>query len=197
MLHARAERTTDPPTRAIRGRAQGAVQAPLSFPAANTLFNGLANHPQFNTVDWSHLRSRWAAAAWPQAAISCAGEDRLPHLRGRYGLSETSPLVSCRQTGSRLASSAPSACPHSQHTYMRILDDDGMTSLATGQPGEIAISGPAGHGWLLVAGLTRIAMSWPRTPKTGTSALWDERGYFKVDRKEAHGAGQRLQRLPQ
>ncbi len=27
-----------------------------SFPAVNTLFNGLANHPDFNTVDWSHLK---------------------------------------------------------------------------------------------------------------------------------------------
>ncbi|RYG08167.1 MAG: long-chain fatty acid--CoA ligase, partial [Burkholderiales bacterium] len=26
-----------------------------SFPAVNTLFNGLANHPDFNKVDWSHL----------------------------------------------------------------------------------------------------------------------------------------------
>lgn len=27
-----------------------------SFPAVNTLFNGLANHPDFKTVDWSHLK---------------------------------------------------------------------------------------------------------------------------------------------
>ena len=27
-----------------------------SFPAVNTLFNGLANHPDFNLVDWSHLK---------------------------------------------------------------------------------------------------------------------------------------------
>ncbi|MEP6792199.1 MAG: AMP-binding protein, partial [Ramlibacter sp.] len=27
-----------------------------SFPAVNTLFNGLANHPDFNTVNWSNLK---------------------------------------------------------------------------------------------------------------------------------------------
>ena len=27
-----------------------------SFPAVNTLFNGLANHPDFHTVDWSNLK---------------------------------------------------------------------------------------------------------------------------------------------
>ena len=27
-----------------------------SFPAVNTLFNAMANHPGFNTVDWSHLK---------------------------------------------------------------------------------------------------------------------------------------------
>ena len=44
-----------------------------AFPAVNTLFNGLANHPDFNTVDWSTpQRCRWAAvwlcrARWPSS----------------------------------------------------------------------------------------------------------------------------------
>jgi long-chain acyl-CoA synthetase len=31
-------------------------QIPPSFPAVSTLFNALANHPDFGTVDWSHLK---------------------------------------------------------------------------------------------------------------------------------------------
>ena len=27
-----------------------------SFPAVNTLFNGLVHHPDFHTVDWGHLK---------------------------------------------------------------------------------------------------------------------------------------------
>lgn len=36
-----------------------------SFPAVNTLFNGLANHPDFNTVDWSNLKVSLGGGAWP------------------------------------------------------------------------------------------------------------------------------------
>jgi acyl-CoA synthetase (AMP-forming)/AMP-acid ligase II len=50
------------------------------MPAVNTLFNGMANHPDFNTVDWSHLigrhRRRHGRAEFGRQAV--AREDRLP-----------------------------------------------------------------------------------------------------------------------
>jgi long-chain acyl-CoA synthetase len=42
-----------------------------SFPAVNTLFNGLANHPDFNTVDWSHLKISRGMAVTSAVAVGC------------------------------------------------------------------------------------------------------------------------------
>jgi len=41
-----------------------------SFPAVNTLFNGLANHPDFNSVDWSHLRVALGGGTAVQAPVA-------------------------------------------------------------------------------------------------------------------------------
>jgi long-chain acyl-CoA synthetase len=45
-----------------------------SFPAVNTLFNGMANHPDFNTVDWKHLKVSSGGVArcrarWPDSGL--------------------------------------------------------------------------------------------------------------------------------
>jgi long-chain acyl-CoA synthetase len=80
------------------------------LPAVNTLFNGLANHPDFDTVDWSHLKvSVGGGMAVQRRGRAVAQEDRLPHLRG-YGLSETSPRSPATRSRPRLTR-APSACP--------------------------------------------------------------------------------------
>ncbi|OGB79185.1 MAG: long-chain fatty acid--CoA ligase, partial [Burkholderiales bacterium RIFCSPLOWO2_12_FULL_67_210] len=41
-----------------------------SFPAVNTLFNGLANHPDFNTVNWSNLKVSVGGGMAVQAAVA-------------------------------------------------------------------------------------------------------------------------------
>jgi long-chain acyl-CoA synthetase len=66
-----------------------------SFPAVNTLFNGLANHPDFNR----ELGPPEGVGGWRHGRAVCrgqavAGKNRLPHVEG-YGLSETSPSASC------------------------------------------------------------------------------------------------------
>lgn len=55
-----------------------------SFPAVNTLFNGLANHPDFNTVDWSNLKVSLGGGHGrdAQCGQALARENRLPDLRG-------------------------------------------------------------------------------------------------------------------
>jgi acyl-CoA synthetase (AMP-forming)/AMP-acid ligase II len=54
-----------------------------SFPAVNTLFNGLANHPDFNTVDWSHLKVSLGGgmAVHERGRQAVARKNRLPGLR--------------------------------------------------------------------------------------------------------------------
>ncbi|MBS0508808.1 MAG: AMP-binding protein, partial [Proteobacteria bacterium] len=67
-----------------------------SFPAVNTLFNGLANHPDFKTVDWSHLKVSVGGGMAVQAAVAKLWLEKTgcPICEG-YGLSETSPSASC------------------------------------------------------------------------------------------------------
>ena len=66
-----------------------------SFPAVNTLFNGLANHPDFNTVDWSHLKISLGGGMAVQGAVAKLWLEKTgcPICEG-YGLSETSPSAS-------------------------------------------------------------------------------------------------------
>ena len=156
-----------------------------SFPAVNTLFNGLAHHPQFNTVDWSHLKVSVGGGMAVQAAVAKLWLEKTgcPICEG-YGLSETSPSASCNPvTAKEFSGTIGVPIPS---TYMRILDDDGHDISATGQPGEIAIKGPqvmAGY-WQRPDETAKV-MTEDGYFKTGDIGTMDERGYFKVvDRKK-------------
>ncbi|MDD2692883.1 MAG: AMP-binding protein, partial [Simplicispira sp.] len=67
-----------------------------SFPAVNTLFNGLANHPDFNTVNWKNLKVSVGGGMAVQGAVAKLWLEKTgcPICEG-YGLSETSPSASC------------------------------------------------------------------------------------------------------
>ncbi len=82
-----------------------------SFPAVNTLFNGLANHPDFNTVDWSHLKVSVGGGMAVQGAVAqeVAGEDRLPDLRGLRPVGDQ-PVGQLQPGHQHRPSRAPSAC---------------------------------------------------------------------------------------
>ncbi len=65
---------------------------PVVFPAVNTLFNGLMNHPDFGKIDWSQL----VCAVGGGMAVQKAVAERWFKMVGKpiieaYGLSETSP----------------------------------------------------------------------------------------------------------
>jgi long-chain acyl-CoA synthetase len=68
-----------------------------SFPAVNTLFNALANHPDAARVDWSSLRISLGGGMAVQQATAQLWLQKTgcPVVEG-YGLSETSPSVTCR-----------------------------------------------------------------------------------------------------
>ncbi len=100
-----------------------------------------------------------------------------------YGLSETSPSVSCNPTTST-AYTGTIGVPIPS-TYMTLLDDAGQP-VAPGQPGEIAIKGPqvmAGY-WQRPDETAKV-MTADGWFKTGDIGVVDERGFFKiVDRKK-------------
>ncbi|MDI1271647.1 MAG: long-chain-fatty-acid--CoA ligase [Polaromonas sp.] len=155
-----------------------------SFPAVNTLFNGLANHPDFNTVDWSHLKVSLGGGMAVTGAVAKLWLEKTgcPICEG-YGLSETSPSASCNPTNSK-AFTGTIGVPI-PGTYFKLLDDDG-NEVPAGQPGEIAIKGPqvmAGY-WQRPDETAKV-MTPDGYFKSGDIGIVDERGFFKiVDRKK-------------
>ena len=155
-----------------------------SFPAVNTLFNGLANHPDFNTVNWSNLKVSVGGGMAVQSAVAKLWLEKTgcPICEG-YGLSETSPSASCNPTTSTEYSGTIGV--PLPNTYMKCLDDDG-NEVPMGQPGEIAIKGPqvmAGY-WQRPDETAKV-MTADGFFKSGDVGVMDARGYFKiVDRKK-------------
>ena len=154
------------------------------LPAVNTLYNALVNHPDFASLDFSHLKTANGGGMAVQQAVN----DKWKQATGKsiiegYGLSETSPVATCNRsdetgfTGS-IGLPVPS-------TDIAILDDDG-NPVALGQPGEIAIRGPqvmAGY-WNRPDETAKV-MTADGFFKSGDIGTMDERGYVKiVDRKK-------------
>ena len=155
-----------------------------SFPAVNTLFNGLANHPDFNTVDWTHLKISLGGGMAVTSSVAKLWLEKTgcPICEG-YGLSETSPSASCNPTNSK-AFTGTIGVPI-PGTYFKLLDDDG-NEVAPGQPGEIAIKGPqvmAGY-WQRPDETAKV-MTPDGYFKSGDIGILDDNGFFKiVDRKK-------------
>ena len=154
------------------------------MPAVNTLFNGMVNHPEFNTVDWSHLVGATGGGSAVQGAVAKLWLEKTgrPILEG-YGLSETSPVASGNPADATdYNGSIGVPLPN---TWMKLLDDDGKP-VANGQAGEIAIKGPqvmAGY-WQRPDETAKV-MTPDGYFKTGDIGIMDQRGFFRiVDRKK-------------
>jgi long-chain acyl-CoA synthetase len=155
-----------------------------SFPAVNTLFNALANHPDFDSVDWSHLVISVGGGMAVQQATARLWLEKTgcPICEG-YGLSETSPVAACNPVDAT-AYTGTIGLPV-PNTDLALLDDDGH-EVGPGQRGEIAIRGPqvmAGY-WQRPDETAKV-MTPDGFFRTGDVGEVDERGYFKiVDRKK-------------
>ena len=154
------------------------------FPAVNTLYNALLNHPDFGKVDCSGLRVANGGGMAVQEAVAknWLAKTGCPIIEG-YGLSETSPSATCNPTDSD-AFSGTIGLPLPS-TEVSIRDDDGI-ELPLGQPGEICLRGPqvmAGY-WNRPDETAKV-MTPDGFFKTGDIGIMDERGYTKiVDRKK-------------
>lgn len=154
------------------------------FPAVNTLFNALMNHPQFKQINFSSL----LVAIGGGVAVQRVVADRWLALTGKsiaegYGLSETSP-VSCCNTPLITGFTGHIGLPLPS-TDVSIRDDDG-NQMPSGTPGEICIRGPQ-----VMAGYwgsqeeTNKVMTSDGFLKTGDIGVMDLHGYVKIiDRKK-------------
>ena len=154
------------------------------FPAVNTLFNALANDPEFAKLDFSELViSNGGGMAVQQAtAERWLGITGCPVVEG-YGLSETSPVATSNRLDKReftgtIGLPIPS-------TDIVIRDDDGL-DVPSGTPGEICIRGPqvmAGY-WKRPDETAKV-MTDDGFFRSGDVGIMDEHGYVRiVDRKK-------------
>lgn len=154
------------------------------FPGLNTLFNGLMNNPDFQTLDFKPMIltlgggmavQRPVAERW-QAMTGCL-------ITEGYGLSETSPVASANALDATEFSGTIGLPMPS--TDIAIRDDDG-NDLPLGEVGEICVRGPQvmkGY-WNRLEETARAIMP-DGFFRTGDMGFMDERGYTKiVDRKK-------------
>ncbi len=155
-----------------------------SFPAVNTLYNGLLNHPEFATLDFTKLKSCFGGGMAVQKPVA----DKWLAVTGTalsegYGLSETSPTLTCNPADTDRFSGSI-GLPVS-NTYIAIRDDDG-NDVPLGQPGEICAKGPqvmAGY-WNRPEETAKV-MTPDGYFRTGDIGIMSPDGYTKiVDRKK-------------
>ena len=161
-----------------------AAQPFHSFPAVNTLFSAMANHPDFDSVDWRHLTiSVGGGMAVTQGTARLWLEKTGCPICEGYGLSETSPSATCNPVDAS-AYTGTIGLPM-PNTELALLDDDGH-EVPIGSTGEIAIRGPqvmAGY-WQRPDETAKV-MTADGYFRTGDIGVVDERGYFRiVDRKK-------------
>jgi long-chain acyl-CoA synthetase len=155
-----------------------------SFPAVNTLYNGLLNTPGFDKLDFSKLKTSFGGGMATQKPVAekWLAVTGCPLSEG-YGLSETSPTLTCNPADTdKFSGSIGLPVPS---THLSIRDDDG-NELPIGQAGEICAKGPQ-----VMAGYwnrpdeTAQVMTPDGYFRTGDIGVMDENGYTKiVDRKK-------------
>ena len=150
-----------------------------TFPAVNTLFNGLANHPDFKTLDFSALRisNGGGMAVTKAVAEKWLAITGCPICEG-YGLSETSSGITCNPTDTE-AYTGTVGLPM-PNVVVKIMDEEGQ-EVPLGERGEICIKGPQ-----------VMRDYWQRPEETakaffadgffrsGDVGVMDERGYVSI-----------------
>jgi long-chain acyl-CoA synthetase len=150
----------------------------------NTLFNGLMNHPDFGSIDFSKTKLSVAGGMALQKAVAIRWKEttKTPVIEG-YGLTETSPVVCVNPVdGTDRVGTIGLPVPS---TLVKMLKDDG-TEAAIGEPGELCVKGPqVMKGYWQRPDETTQAMTSDGWFKTGDIAIMDPDGFCRiVDRKK-------------
>ena len=153
------------------------------FPAVNTLFNGLLNHPEFANLNFSSLKISMGGGMAVQKVVA----ERWKKVTGcticeGYGLSETSPIASANPLEDGRLGTIGLPVPS---TEIIILDDAGK-EVPLGESGEIAIRGPqVMKGYWQNQAETDKCMTEDGFFKSGDVGIMDASGFTTiVDRKK-------------
>ena len=154
------------------------------LPAVNTLYNALLNHPDFGKINFKGLRAANGGGMAVQRAVAerFVGLTGCPIIEG-YGLSETSPVLTCNPaTSAEYTGTIGLPVPS---TEISIRDEEGR-ELALGEAGEICARGPqVMAGYWQRPDETANVMTPDGFFKTGDIGIMDAGGQVKiVDRKK-------------
>lgn len=150
----------------------------------NTLFNALLNHPDFKSVNLSHLKLVIGGGAAVQSGVDERFFKRTGlHILEGYGLTECSPLCcvnpsNIRDYNGTIGLPVPS-------TQARIVAADGHEIWDLNEPGELQFKGPQ-----VMQGYYHNEKATAQVRDgdyllTGDIAVWQEGGYIKIiDRKK-------------
>jgi long-chain acyl-CoA synthetase len=174
-----------PNPRDIAGMIKALEGYPITtIPAVNTLYNALLNSPDFHNLDFSKLIAANGGGMAVQEAVAKRWYEHThtPIIEG-YGLSETSPCVTCNPvTVTEYSGTIGLPLPS---TEISIRDDEN-NEVPLGQPGEICIRGPqvmAGY-WNRPDETAKV-MTQDGFFKSGDVGVMNEGGFVKiVDRKK-------------
>jgi long-chain acyl-CoA synthetase len=154
------------------------------FPAVNTLFNAMLNHPDFGKLDWSHLKASIGGGMAVQRAVA----ERWLAATGKpiieaYGLSETSPGLTANRCDIADWTGTIGFPFSSTEISIRDVDDK---EVPLGEAGEICARGPqVMTGYWNRPDETAKVMTADGFFRTGDIGIMDEQGRVKiVDRKK-------------
>ncbi len=155
-----------------------------SFPAVNTLYNALMHHPDFGRLDWSMLKCAIGGGMAVQKAVADAWFKATgrPIIEG-YGLSETSPLLTCNRADIPEWTGTIGLPVSSTDIAIR---DDNNADLPMGERGEICARGPqVMPGYWQRPEETAQVMTEDGFFRTGDIGTMDDQGRVTiVDRKK-------------
>ncbi|MEM1243329.1 MAG: AMP-binding protein [Pseudomonadota bacterium] len=145
----------------------------------NTLYNALANNPDFAKLDFSHLKLTVAGGMAVQKAVAKRWQDITGCvLIEGYGLTETSPVVTANLLDNKEFSGSIGLPIPSTEVSIR---DQDHNELEIGEVGEICVRGPqVMRGYWQSGEVTERAFSVDGWLHTGDMGRIDNHGFFYV-----------------
>ncbi|ACE85982.1 AMP-binding protein [Cellvibrio japonicus] len=173
-----------PNPRDIPGFVKALKQVPFTFfVGLNTLFNALLRNPDFQKLDFSHLRlsSSGGMALTTETAHHWVELTKAPLTEG-YGLTETSPVLCINPVDNVQLGTVGIPV---MDTECKVIDEHG-NSLPTGEAGELCVRGPqVMKGYWQRPDATAEVLDADGWFKTGDIAIIQADGFVKiVDRKK-------------
>jgi long-chain acyl-CoA synthetase len=155
---------------------------PTIMPGVPTLFNAILNHPRISSYDLSSLKFCLSGGA----ALPLEVKQRFEAATGckvveGYGLSETSPVVTCNPLDGPLKPGSIGMPLAGTIISLRDLGDPAR-EVAVGEKGEICIKGPQVMlGYYKRPGDTSEQTTPDGFLRTGDVARMDAQGYFYIE----------------